>query len=116
MYVCTCSVWYYPPCAVDMAEVQDVPAGRTYCMSPWLHCSAPACFFLPRVPIRQAARPLQSRQGCSPKPARVQNAEVQTGHRVQSAGCRMQTVQRSIVSDGRFDRLEVPEWASQPGG
>lgn len=78
-----------------MAEVQHVSAGA--CVLYFVRkctavLSAPACFFLLRVPIRQAARahPIQSRQGCSPKAARVQNAEMQT----ESTECRVQDADR----------------------
>lgn len=45
---------------------------------------------------------------------RAQSPEIQNAEcRVQDAGCRPS--HRSIVSDGRFDRLRVPEWAASQG-
>lgn len=114
--------------AVDMVEVQHVPAGAyvlyVSCLAcPQLQCSAPVSAPVPLLPAssygeyllgRQLGPSNRDRVAASSRPgSRTQRCWQSTECRVQSAGCRMQTVQRSIVSDGRFDRLEVPEWAAR---
>lgn len=91
MYVCTCSVQY--PSTVDMAEVQDVPAGvRAYVLYVSADCTAPACFSLPRVPVRagSSAHPIETGLQLSSGPgSRTQRCRQSTECRVQSAGCRI---------------------------
>ena len=109
MYVCVCMYVRAACSAVGMEEVQHVPTtnprthGRTVCVrtAPLL----PASCYCEHLIGRKLGPCSRDRVAASDGP----------GCRVQSAGCRMQTVQRSIVSDGRFDRLEVPEWAASQG-
>lgn len=90
MYVCACSVQY--PSTVDRAEVQDVPAGvRAYVLYVSVNCTAPACFFLPRVPIRAGSSvpPIETGLQASSGPgSRTRRCRQSTECRVQDAECR----------------------------